>query len=81
MFVRYTGLKAVLGFCWTRPHIINLCRKGLFPSPYRLSANRVAWSLDELLQWKAERERAKPPAKKVRAAKPRRVLIDADARV
>jgi predicted DNA-binding transcriptional regulator AlpA len=78
-FVRFPdGIKDVIGFCWSRPHIINLCRKGLFPKPYQLSANRVGWDRDELLQWKAARKRAEPPPKKA-TAKRRRVLIDAGA--
>jgi predicted DNA-binding transcriptional regulator AlpA len=69
-FVRFPGLRDVLGFTWTRAHIITLTKRGEFPVPYKLSANRVGWDLDELLAWKAARERAFPARKKSRRVLP-----------
>ena len=31
--------------------------RGEFPAPYKISANRTAWSFRELQQWVAERKR------------------------
>ena len=60
MYVRSPDLRNVLGFSWSRTHIIPLCKEGKFPKPHRLSPNRVAWDVDELLEWKAAREVAGP---------------------
>jgi predicted DNA-binding transcriptional regulator AlpA len=69
-YVRWPGVKEVLGFCWSRAHVITMVREGRFPAPIRLSANSVAWIVDELLEWKANRERAIPPP--LKTAKPPR---------
>jgi predicted DNA-binding transcriptional regulator AlpA len=63
-YVRWPGVKEVLGFCWTRAHVITLVRQGKFPAPIKLSSNSVAWIVDELLEWKENRERAIPPPAK-----------------
>ena len=68
VYVRFPQLKDILGFSWSRSWVITLCNEGKFPRPYRLSANRVAWDVDELLAWLAQREKAEPqPDRKVMA--------------
>jgi predicted DNA-binding transcriptional regulator AlpA len=59
-YVRWPGVKSVLGFCWSRQWVIELTKRGEFPAPYRLSRGSVAWDVDELLAWRASRERAIP---------------------
>jgi predicted DNA-binding transcriptional regulator AlpA len=88
MYVRFPELKNILGFSWSRQHLIVLCKEGKFPKPYQLSPNRVGWDVDEILAWKASRERAaakasgprrrgRPPKQAPPPDKPKlRVMID-----
>ena len=42
----------------SRPQIWRLRQDGSFPSPLRLSKNRVAWKSSEIQEWINSRERA-----------------------
>jgi prophage regulatory protein len=42
----------------SRPQIWRLRRDGNFPSPLKLSQNRVAWKSSEVQSWIDSRERA-----------------------
>ena len=42
----------------SRPQIWRLRRDGNFPSPLKLSQNRVAWRSSEVQKWIETRERA-----------------------
>ncbi|WP_271143608.1 AlpA family phage regulatory protein [Brevundimonas sp. NIBR10] len=50
----------------------RLQRAGSFPSPVRISVNRVAWRESELLAWSAARTREAPPSVAARALTPAR---------
>jgi predicted DNA-binding transcriptional regulator AlpA len=43
---------------FSRIHLRRLMRRGLFPLPVMVSANRQAWRLSELKAWKASRPTA-----------------------
>ena len=60
LFVPYTELKNVLGYCHTRVHLQRLIERGLFPAPRRLSDNRIAWLYDELVEHANNRPIAVP---------------------
>ncbi|WP_154725258.1 helix-turn-helix transcriptional regulator [Brevundimonas mediterranea] len=50
----------------------RLQRAGSFPSPVRISVNRVAWRESELTAWSAARTREAPPSVAARALAPAR---------
>jgi predicted DNA-binding transcriptional regulator AlpA len=49
-------LPLVIGFSYVTAW--RLRRRGLFPRPVKLSANRVAWKRADLLDWLAQQEAA-----------------------
>lgn len=51
------GLK-LLGIPYSLTHIARLERAGLFPKRIQLGACRVAWFLDEVMEWIRSRPRA-----------------------
>jgi prophage regulatory protein len=51
-------LKTVYGIPYHPAHIARLEADGLFPTPVRLGACRVAWYADEIEEWIASRPRA-----------------------
>ena len=53
-FVTYPEL-AALGVRYSRKHLLELMRRGLFPPAYQLSANRVAWRYDDIIAYRASR--------------------------
>ena len=55
MFVPYEDLSPKHGIEFTRVHLRRLMTKGQFPPAYQLSANRIAWKLNDLRSWKASR--------------------------
>ena len=40
---------------YSKPHIADLCGRGLFPLPVWMSANRRAWRAGDLRVWRATR--------------------------
>jgi prophage regulatory protein len=55
-FVLIGEAKKISGYGATS--IWEMTRKGEFPRPYKISANRTAWSFQELQEWVAERKHA-----------------------
>jgi predicted DNA-binding transcriptional regulator AlpA len=95
IFLSYPQLKEH-GIPWSRVHINNLMAEGLFPPNQQLSANRVGWNHNLILEflntrpaagepmprlWPRRQRPAKPPARKL-VGRPRgsRVVVDADGR-
>ena len=60
IFISYCDLR-VLGIPYTRVHLNRLIHKGLFPPPVRLSPNRIAWRMSDLLAWQMSRPCAREP--------------------
>jgi prophage regulatory protein len=53
----YQDLKALRGVSYTREHLRALIKRGEFPAPVRVGAQRIAWRADEIDAWIASRER------------------------
>jgi len=53
-FVRLQGVIAITGL--PKSSVYDLCRKNLFPSPYRLGPKTAAWKRSELDEWIASRQ-------------------------
>jgi prophage regulatory protein len=56
-FVSYDDLKEY-GIPYTDVHILRLRKAGKFPKPVRLSENRIAWRLSDLIEWIESRPEA-----------------------
>lgn len=54
-----------LGIHFSRSHQLRIEKDGSFPKRVRLGPNSIAWRLDEVLRWIAEREAARtgPPTR------------------
>jgi predicted DNA-binding transcriptional regulator AlpA len=50
---------------FSRKHFLDLQKRGRFPKARQLSANRIAWLEDEILDWVASRPVARSVAKSV----------------
>jgi predicted DNA-binding transcriptional regulator AlpA len=48
-----------LGICYSKEHIRNMEKDGLFPVRVRLSPKRVAWDRQEISDWLQERLNAR----------------------
>ncbi len=60
VFVLYPELRTRHGIPWTRVGLNRIIARGDFPQPVRITAQRIAWRLDEIEAWKASRERQRP---------------------
>jgi predicted DNA-binding transcriptional regulator AlpA len=50
VFVTYPELHG-LGVTYSRKHLLDLMRRGLFPACRQISANRIAWVRAEILNY------------------------------
>lgn len=85
IFVPFPELAEILGVTFTRVHIYRMIKLGKFPAPRRLSENKVAWLLSDLLDYADSRPVALPkpklPRKKPEARPPRPRLSDNDTTI
>ena len=63
VFIPFVRLRE-FGIPWSRVHLRRLVRRGAFPAPVEISANRRGWRKSDLLAWqekRPERGRAAAP--------------------
>jgi predicted DNA-binding transcriptional regulator AlpA len=54
-FVAFAQLKSEYGIPYSRVWVGELVRRGQFPAPFKISANRVMWDEEQILSWKDTR--------------------------